>query len=190
MMSDLLAEIARVQQQAELLHSEQAVQAALKRLAGEITQALSDSNPLVLSVMNGGLVPTGWLLPMLRFPLQLDYIHATRYRGGTRGHDLEWRVRPEIPVQARCILLIDDIFDEGVTLTQVADDCRRRGAQQVVSAVLIRKQRMHNGQQPDFVGLEAPDRYLFGCGLDYKNYLRNLPAIYAMPDGSTGMQHE
>ncbi len=109
--------------------AKQAVQAALKRLAGEITQALSDSNPLVLSVMNGGLVPTGWLLPMLRFPLQLDYIHATRYRGGTRGHDLEWRVRPEIPVQARCILLIDDIFDEGVTLTQVADDCRRRGAQ-------------------------------------------------------------
>ncbi|HVA55796.1 MAG TPA: hypoxanthine-guanine phosphoribosyltransferase [Gammaproteobacteria bacterium] len=181
-MSDLLAEIERVQREAELLHSEQAVQAALKSLAGRITKILADSNPLVLCVMNGGLVPTGWLLPMLRFPLQLDYIHATRYRGGTRGHDLEWRVRPEIPVRARSILLIDDIFDEGVTLTHVVDYCSKQGAQQVFTAVLIRKQRMHNGLQPDFVGLEAPDRYLFGCGLDYKNYLRNLPAIYAMPD--------
>lgn len=181
-MSDLLAEIERVQQQAELLHSETVVQTAVKRLASNITEVLSRSNPLVLCVMNGGLVPTGWLLPMLRFPLQLDYIHATRYRGGTHGHDLVWRVRPEIPVHARNILLIDDICDEGVTLAHVVDDCRKRGAQQVVSVVLIRKQCMHNGLQPDFVGLEAPDRYLFGCGLDYKNYLRNLPAIYAMPD--------
>lgn len=181
-MSDLLAEIARVQREAELVHSEHAVQAALKRLAGKITEILSDSNPLVLCVMNGGLVPTGWLLPMLGFPLQLDYIHATRYRGGVRGRDLEWRVRPEIPVHARNILLIDDIFDEGVTLTHVVDDCRKQGAQQVFTAVLIRKQHRNNGLQPDFVGLEAPDRYLFGCGLDYKKYLRNLPAIYAMPD--------
>jgi hypoxanthine phosphoribosyltransferase len=181
-MSDLLAEIERVQQRAELLHSETDVQAAVKRLAGNITEVLSRGNPLVLCVMNGGLVLTGWLLPMLQFPLQLDYIHATRYRGGTRGHDLVWRVRPEITVHGRCVLLIDDIFDEGVTLRHVIDDCRKRGARQVVSAVLIRKQHIHDGLQPDFVGLEAPDRYLIGCGLDYKNYLRNLPAIYAMPD--------
>jgi len=181
-MSDLLAEIARLQREAVLVYSEQAVQAALKRLAEKITEILADSNPLVLCVMNGGLVPTGWLLPMLRFPLQLDYIHATRYRGGIRGHDLEWRVRPEIPVHARSILLIDDIFDEGVTLKHVVDDCRNQGAQQVVTAVLIRKQRMRNGLEPDFIGLDAPDRYLFGCGLDYKNYLRNLPAIYAIPE--------
>jgi hypoxanthine phosphoribosyltransferase len=181
-MSDLLAKIERVQQQAELLYSETAVQAAVKRLASNITTVLSRSNLLVLCIMNGGLVPTGWLLPMLRFPLQLDYIHATRYRGGTRGHDLVWRVKPEIPLHGRSVLLVDDIFDEGVTLTHVIDDCRKQGARQVVSAVLIRKQRMHDGLQPDFVGLEAPDRYLFGCGLDYKNYLRNLPDIYAMPD--------
>ncbi|MGA9855954.1 MAG: hypoxanthine-guanine phosphoribosyltransferase [Gammaproteobacteria bacterium] len=181
-MSDLLAEIGRVQREAELLHSEQVVQAALKRLAESINKRLVGSNPLVVCVMTGGLVPTGWLLPMLNFPLQLDYIHATRYREGTRGHDLEWRIRPRIPVHARTVLLVDDIYDEGVTLTQIVDDCRKQGAHQVFTAVLIRKQRMHNGRQPNFVGLEAPDRYLFGCGLDYKNYLRNLSAVYAIPD--------
>ncbi len=187
-MSDLLAEIAHVQREAELLHSAQAVQGAIRRLAGRITGTLKDSNPLVLCVMNGGLVPTGWLLPMLSFPLQLDYIHATRYRGEIRGRDLEWRVRPSMPVKARTILLIDDIFDQGVTLTHIVDDCCKQGALQVFTAVLVRKQRTSNGLQPDFIGLDAPDRYLFGCGLDYKNYLRNLPAIYAMPDDlhSTG----
>jgi hypoxanthine phosphoribosyltransferase len=179
--TELLDKIARLQEEADLVHSQQAVQVALESLAKDIETSLAGSNPLVLCLMIGGLTATGWLLPRLSFPLQLDYIHATRYRGDLRGHDLEWHARPMIPVCDRTILLIDDIFDRGETLTQVADDCRMRGARQVFSAVLVRKQRAHSGMQPDFIGLEAPDRYLFGCGLDYKNYLRNLPAIYAVP---------
>ncbi len=181
-MSELLEEIRCVQHEAELLHSEQAVQAAVGQMAEKITQALAGSNPLVLCVMTGGIIPAGWLLPKLCFPLQLDYVHATRYRGGISGRELEWRVRPSLPVRDRVILLVDDIFDEGVTLVQVAQDCRTRGARQVFTAVLVRKQRVrkHGSLQPDFTGLEVPDRYVFGCGLDYKNYLRNFPAIYAL----------
>ncbi len=181
-MSELLEEIRRVQHEAELLHSAQAVQAAIGQMAEEITQVLAGSNPLVLCVMTGGIIPAGWLLPRLCFPLQLDYVHATRYRGGTSGRELEWRVRPTLPVCDRVILLVDDIFDEGVTLEQVTQDCRTRGSRRVFTAVLVRKHhaRKRTGLQPDFVGLEVPDRYVFGCGLDYKNYLRNFPAIYAL----------
>ena len=183
-MSGLLDEIRCVQRQAELLHSGEAVQAAIGRMAEVITPVLAESNPLVLCVMTGGVIPTGWLLPRLRFPLQLDYLHATRYGGDTAGRELEWRVRPSLPLRDRVVLLVDDIFDEGVTLACIAEDCRARGARQVFTAVLVRKRHARNrtGMQPDFVGLEAPDRYLFGCGLDYKNYLRNFPGIYALRD--------
>lgn len=181
-MSELLEEIRCVQREAELLYSAPAVQAAIGKMAEEITQVLAGSNPLVLCVMTGGIIPAGWLLPRLCFPLQLDYVHATRYRGGTSGRELEWRVRPTLPVRDRVILLVDDIFDEGVTLEQVTQDCRTRGSRQVFAAVLVRKlhARKCTGLQPDFVGLKVPDRYVFGCGLDYKNYLRNFPAIYAL----------
>ena len=140
--------------------------------------------------MNGGLVPTGWLLPLLHFPLQLDYLHVTRYRGETCGHDLEWRARPKIPLQGRTILLIDDVYDAGMTLSQVADDCLQQGSSRVYTAVLVKKMRMGAGIKPDIVGLEAPDRYLIGCGMDYKNYLRNLPAIYMLPTKFDKKAHE
>ncbi|MGA9852325.1 MAG: hypoxanthine-guanine phosphoribosyltransferase [Gammaproteobacteria bacterium] len=193
-MDGLLDEVRQVQREAELLHSEQAVQAAVGRLAEDITRVLADGNPLVLCVMTGGLIPAGWLLPRLRFPLQLDYVHATRYRGDIKGHDLEWRVRPEIPLGDRVVLLVDDIFDEGLTLARIVEDCRAQHACQVFTAVLVQKRHDRNrgGMQPDFVGLTTPDKYLFGCGLDYKTYLRNLPAIYAVSEMSRtkGMQHD
>ncbi|MGH8283787.1 MAG: hypoxanthine-guanine phosphoribosyltransferase [Gammaproteobacteria bacterium] len=192
-MTDSLEEVRRVQQEAELVHSEQVVDSATVRLAEEITQVLSDSNPLVLCVMIGGLIPAGWLLPKLHFPLQLDYVHATRYRGDTGGHELTWRMRPSISVRDRVVLLVDDIFDEGVTLSRIVHDCRSLGARQVFTAVLVKKlhDRARNSMHPDFAGLTAPDRYLFGCGLDYKGYLRNLPAIYAIPGLPVhGTQHD
>ncbi|MGH8397565.1 MAG: hypoxanthine-guanine phosphoribosyltransferase [Gammaproteobacteria bacterium] len=193
-MADLLDEVRRVQREAELLHSEQAVRSAIDRLAQDINRELSDSNPLVLCVMNGGLIPAGWLLPKLPFPLQIDYVHATRYRGDTKVHELEWRVQPGISVRDRVVLLVDDIFDEGVTLSRIVQDCRSQGARQVFTAVLVKKlhDRNHSGIQPDFFGLTTPDRYLFGCGLDYKNYLRNLPAIYAVSEMSApnGTYHD
>ncbi|MGH8378448.1 MAG: hypoxanthine-guanine phosphoribosyltransferase [Gammaproteobacteria bacterium] len=193
-MTDLLEEVRRVQHEAELVHSEQAVQSAIGRLAEEITLALADSNPLVLCVMTGGLIPVGWLLPKLRFPLQLDYVHATRYRGDTKGHELERRVWPGISVRDRVVLLVDDIFDEGVTVSRIVRDCCGQGAHQVFTAVLVKKlhDRAGSNMQPDFIGLTTPDRYLFGCGLDYKNYLRNLPAIYAVSGMNTpnGTHHD
>ena len=79
---------------ADVVCTEQEVAAAVLRLAGEITAKLSERQPLVLSVMGGGVVFTGQLLPLLRFPLEFDYIHVTRYRGTTRGGTIEWKVEP------------------------------------------------------------------------------------------------
>lgn len=186
-MRHLLEEIHRVQSQAELLYSEQEVQAAINHLADDISLLVADSNPLVICVMTGGLLFTGWLLSRLTFPLQLDYVHATRYRGDMAGRELEWRTRPNVCSKDRTVLLVDDIFDEGITLSCISDEYRSQGACRVITAVLVKKchDRGTAGMQPDFVGLETPDRYIFGCGLDYKNYLRNLPAIYAVADLST-----
>jgi hypoxanthine phosphoribosyltransferase len=133
--------------------------------------------------MNGGIIPSGQLLPRLQFPLQLDYIHATRYRGGTRGHDLQWLKYPTQSLTGREVLIIDDILDEGMTLAQILDYCRQAGAARVHSAVLADKQRPRSAgglERADFTGLVLPDRYVFGYGLDYHGYLRNAAGIYAV----------
>ena len=167
-----------------LVHSPEAVQAALQRLAGEIAATLSDKNPLVLCVMTGGLIFSGQLLPKLDFPLEFDYLHVTRYGQDTQGGKLSWRSAPWTTVKGRVVLVVDDILDEGLTLAAVCESIKRLGAAEVKTAVFVEKE---NGKQKpiraDFVGLTVPDRFVFGFGMDVSGAWRHLPAIYAMQEG-------
>ena len=184
-MSSITAEQAFVVlREADLLCTPEQVEIALDRLAAAVTVRLESCNPLVLVVMNGAFIPGALVLSRLRFPLQVGYLHATRYRSGTRGGAIDWIAPPQPAVAGRTVLVIDDIFDEGDTLNAILEEVRRQGATAIYSAVLANKQ--HNRKAPgltvDFVGLEVPDRYVFGCGMDYKEYWRQLPAIYAARD--------
>jgi len=177
-----IEEIQNVLAKAELLYTEREVSNALDGMAEAISQRLQDKHPLCLSVMIGGLIPTGQLLPRLNFPLEIDYIHATRYRGTTSGRDLHWHAYPSTSLQDRTVLLIDDILDEGLTLQAIIKYCQQAGAEEVLSAVLVEKQlKQRPGlQQADFAGLTVPNRYVFGYGMDYQRQLRYVPGIYAV----------
>jgi len=166
---------------AELIASAEAVQATLDRLAKEIARDLGDTFPLVLAVMGGAVVFAGQLLPRLEFPLEFDYLHITRYRGKTSGGAIEWRVLPGQNVVGRTVLVLDDILDEGATLAAVRDKLLELGAAKVLAAVLTDKQNdLTKPIRADYVGLNVPDRYVFGCGMDVYGLWRNLPAIYAL----------
>ncbi|MGD8931543.1 MAG: hypoxanthine-guanine phosphoribosyltransferase [Chromatiales bacterium] len=166
---------------AQQLYSPSEVEQTLDRLAREISDRLAGTNPVVLCVLNGALIPMGHLLTRLAFPLRQDYIHATRYQGNTRGAELEWLGRPATPLAGETVLVVDDILDEGLTLAEIIRFCREAGAKSVYSAVLVEKRHARgNGFKADFVGLPVPDRYIFGFGMDYKGYLRNTPGIYAV----------
>lgn len=176
-------EAVKVMAEADLLVSETEVVAAISRVAREITQELKESNPIVLCVMNGGLIFCGQLLTQLNFPLEVGYMHATRYGQETRGATLDWIVKPKAELQGRTVLLLDDILDEGITLAAIAEYCRQQGASAVLMAALIEKLHLRKvtpGMHADFCGIEVGDRFLFGYGLDYKGYWRNAPGIYAV----------
>jgi hypoxanthine phosphoribosyltransferase len=176
----LIEEVLRVEREAERIYDQGAVEAAIARVADDITAVLAERNPLVLTVLNGGIIFAGLLLPRLRFPLELNSVNASRYRGRTRGSEIEWLLKPSLPVEGRAVLLLDDVLDEGITLAEIIAYCRREGAASVHVAVLVDKQiGRERPARADFVGLKAPNRYLFGYGMDYKNYLRNAPGIYA-----------
>ncbi|MGE5470906.1 MAG: hypoxanthine-guanine phosphoribosyltransferase [Bacteroidota bacterium] len=169
--------------EAELIHSEAAIQAALGTVAEAIRARLADKNPLVLCVMSGGVIFCGQLLPRLDFPIDFDYLHATRYGPETQGGKISWRIAPWTSVKGRTVLVIDDILDEGVTLAAVKDSLIHLGAAEVLLAVFADKE---NGKAKpiaaDFVGLSVPDRFVFGYGMDVDGAWRNLPAIYAMKE--------
>lgn len=176
----MLKEFQHIQENADLLHDKQTVEAALDKMATEINEQLAEANPLVLCVMNGGIVASGQLLTRLTIPLTIDAINASRYRNQTFGSGIEWILKPRAILTDRTVLIIDDILDEGLTLAAIYEYCIQQGARAVYSAVLIDKKL--NRDKPiaaNFVGLETEDRYLFGYGMDYKGYGRNLAGIYA-----------
>ena len=152
-------------------------------MAVEIHEKLNEKNPVIICVMVGGLVPMGNLLPRLDFPLEVDYVHATRYRGEITGGELHWKVRPSVNLEGRTVLVVDDILDGGITLAAILAEVKSLGAAEVYSAVLVDKhhKRVENGLlHADFVGLEIDDHYIFGYGMDYNEYLRNAPGIFVV----------
>ena len=176
-------EAAQALAEADCLATPQQVEAALDRLAAAIDDRLRGSNPLVYCVMNGGMVLAGRLLCRLDFPLQLAYLHATRYGNKLCGDLLDWRVRPTEDLRGRTVLVPDDILDEGHTLKAILDHFKEEGVAAVYSAVLVHKvhqRKAEPGMRAGFSGLDIEDRYLFGCGMDYKGYWRNAPGIFAL----------
>ena len=176
------AQYARVLEDADLVWSAADVDAAYTKLAREISDVLGSSSPLVIPVMMGGMVPASKIVTQLEFPVEIDYVHATRYRGDVRGRTLEWIAHPSSDFKGRNVLVVDDILDEGITLAAIMEHCRELGARELYCAVLVDKQigRPRAFDRADFTGLEVDDRYVFGCGMDYRGYFRNLPGIYAL----------
>jgi hypoxanthine phosphoribosyltransferase len=182
-MSVDLAHIRQVMAEADCLFNEAQVEAAIIAVAGRINAELAERNPVVFCVMNGGLIFAGKLLPKLDFPLELSYLHATRYRNETSGGELFWKAKPEVSFIDRDVLIIDDILDEGHTLAAIIDFCRHAGAARVHTAVLVDKvhdRKARPDLKADYAGLACADRYLFGYGMDYKGYWRNAAGIYAV----------
>jgi hypoxanthine phosphoribosyltransferase len=164
----------------EIIFSEQQVQAAVVRMAKEINGVMADVHPLVLSVMGGAVVFTGQLLPLLTFPLDFDYVHVSRYGNSQQGGEMNWKVAPQENVRGRVVMVVDDILDEGETLHAVRQRVMALGATQFYSAIFADK--MNGKSKPiraDFVGIQVPDRFVFGYGMDIHGAWRNLPAIYA-----------
>ena len=167
--------------QSDVIYPPQEVSDAIHASALQISQDLQDKSPLVLTVMNGGLYFAGQLLPKLNFPLEQDYVQATRYQGGVEGKEIVWRAEPTDKIEGRVVLLLDDILDEGHTLVAIRDKCLALGALDVKIAVLTEKELSHSKPiKADYVGLTLPNRYVFGCGMDVYGWWRNLPEIRAI----------
>ena len=158
------------------------VKAAVDRMSVAINKHYENREIILLVVMTGAVMPAAWLSARLKMPLQMDFVHATRYRGGLYGAELEYRVPPRLDLEGRHVLIVDDIFDEGHTLAAIKGSVEKRKAGSVKMASLVRKD--HDRGLPrdyvDFVGLDVPDVYVFGCGMDAYEEWRHLDEILVL----------
>jgi len=158
--------------------------AAIDRLADRLNQQLEGETPVVLCVMQGGLIFSGHLIPRLKCMLEIDYIHATRYGNTTSGGELSWKSYPDNDLSGRTVLILDDILDEGNTLQSIIKYCEAQGASKIISAVLVRKHhdRCVDHELTDNIALHVEDKYVFGFGMDYDGKYRQLDSIYELDE--------
>lgn len=166
----------------ELLYDADQVDRAFDKLADDINHALTGQSPLVVCVLIGGIVVAGRLISKLKIPCDIGYVHVSRYRDRTRGGVLDWLTNVYGQVENRVVLIVDDILDEGTTLLEIENRLKEQGASRTWKAVLVKKHKPAAVTSVDFFGLEVPDRYVFGCGMDYRGKFRNLPEVYALTE--------
>ncbi len=184
-MNEFLPAAQQILDHTDVLLDRDEVSRCYDAMAADITRDLGDKDPVIMSVMLGALYVTSELTQRLDFPFELDYLHATRYRGETTGSDLVWKVSPSLSLAGRHVLVVDDILDEGHTLASIGQCLAQQQPASLATAVLVEK--VHERRNPelraDYVGVRLPDRYLIGCGMDYRNYYRQLPYISALRTG-------
>lgn len=158
------------------------VQDAIDRMAEQINTHYRGDPIIMVVVMVGGMLPAAWLLSRLDMPVRIDFIHATRYTGQTEGGELEFRVPTRLNLQNQHVLIVDDIYDVGLTLELIEHYCETRGARSVESAVLVQKRhdRPTTASKPRFIGMGVEDKYVFGCGMDAYEHWRHLAEIRAL----------
>lgn len=165
------------------IYTKAEVDAALDKMAQAMSDKLRDTDPVFLCILLGGIVPLGNLLPRLDFQMEINYIHVSSYAGKTTNTEVSWKAKPTISIAGRTVVVVDDILDTGLTLKVAKEFCMEQGAKDVYTAVLLdkNKPRKNGGVlKADFAALSIEDRFVFGYGLDYGEYLRNAPGIYAV----------
>ncbi len=177
--------LSEVQRECDLILNKRQVSQTVVKVASAIEKDFKSVNPLFLIVMNGGLLFASDVLKACPFRSSVDYIHASRYGDEMVGSMLSWYARPTSDLTGRDVLVLDDILDGGITLSGITEYCHAQGANSVTSVIFANKpiERQDGGiQHADIVGVDIPDRYVFGYGMDYKGAWRQLQEVYAVPE--------
>jgi len=171
---------------AELIVSSRRIQLAIDDLASSISKDFGKSCPYVLIAMNGGVFLAGQLLPRLMMPMYVGHVHVSRYGSSLSGGEVSWEGMLPGEIKGKAVLVLDDIFDRGYTMASIKQRVLELGAESFSCAVLVDKTlQVEKPFTPDYIGVRAPDKFLFGCGMDVDGFWRNMTEIYAV-----GEDHE
>ncbi len=162
----------------KIILSEEVIQERIVALAGEILNK-GEENLMMVFLLKGALLFAADLIRRLPVLLELECLSVSSYHGGVQTSGVVKFLDTTLPnVAGKRVIVVDDIFDTGLTMKTVCDKLEQSGALSVESCVLLAKRKCHAVElQPDYVGFDIADEFVVGYGLDYKGKYRNLPYV-------------
>ena len=152
---------------------------AVNKVAQEISKEFRDKNPLFLIILNGAFMFASELLKKLDFPCELSFVKLSSYVGTQSTFEVHQLIGLNEEIRGRNVIIVEDIVDTGHTLSLLRDQILNEVPADLKIASLLFKPKAFKGcYKVDYAGLEIPNDFIVGYGLDYNGYGRNLPDIY------------
>ena len=168
----------------QILFSRREIQAAVEKLAAEITNDCGGKNPILIGILKGSFMFMADLVRLLDFPLEIEFVRLSSY-----GRDTESSGKVKVmqglrsSIRERHVLVIEDIVDTGLTTSFLLDYLRRKKPASLKLCTLTDKpSRRQIPVAVDYLGFTVPDKFLVGYGLDFDQKFRNLPDICVLGD--------
>lgn len=164
----------------EVLLSKEQIKARVCELGEILSEEYRDKNPVVLGVMKGVVVFYADMIRQLNIPCQMDFMWLSSYAGTDSSGSVVVKRDISTDIKGRHVLILEDIFDTGASLSFVYDHLMAKGPASVKICTLLDKpSRRKPGitLEADYVGFTIPNAFVVGYGLDYNEYYRNLPYV-------------
>jgi hypoxanthine phosphoribosyltransferase len=153
--------------------------AAIKRMASEIMRDYGESEPLFLSVLNGSFMFAADLLKEYAGPCQISFIKLSSYRGTSSTEEVKTLIGLNEDINGRDVVILEDIIDTGITVSQLLHDLKSYQPKSIrVATLLLKPAALRTNINPDYIGLNIPNDFIVGYGLDYNGLGRNFKDIY------------
>ncbi|MDR0969541.1 MAG: hypoxanthine phosphoribosyltransferase [Lentimicrobiaceae bacterium] len=155
------------------------IERAIKRVADEISHDLIGQNPLFLVVLNGAFMFAAELFKNLEIDCEVSFVKLSSYSGTQTTTVVRELIGLDRSLEGRNVILVEDIVDTGHTMRYTIDKLKKLNAKSVrIASMLFKPNAFQYDFEIDYVGIEIPNDFIIGYGLDYDGHARNLPDIY------------
>ncbi|CZQ83562.1 hypoxanthine phosphoribosyltransferase [Trichococcus flocculiformis] len=163
----------------EVLYSEEEISAVVKDLGAQLTKEYEGKNPLVIGVLKGAVMFMTDLSRAMDCDLELDFMDVSSYGAGMESSgDVKILKDLDTTVDGRDLLIVEDIIDTGRTLSYLIEIFKYRKAKSIkVVTLMDKKERRVVDLEADYIGINVPNEFVVGYGLDFNEKYRNLPYI-------------
>ncbi len=149
------------------------------KLADSINKDLSGKTPIFLVILNGSFMFAGDLLKKIELSCEVSFVKLSSYVGTKSTEKVRQLIGFDEDIKGRTIIIVEDIIDSGITMENVLGQLDSMGAAEVhIATLLFKPKAFKKSYKVDYVGIEIPNDFIVGYGLDYDNQGRNLRDIY------------